>query len=45
MIVGVIPELCHKKIYDIPLQKLLWRNQDQSFGTGILLKKVVEEQG
>ena len=45
MIVGVIPELCHKKVYDIPLQRLLLRNQDQTFGTGLFLKKVVEEQG
>ena len=46
MIVGVISELYYQIGYDIPLQKLFWRNRlDQTFGTGLSLKKVNTEQG
>ena len=46
MIVGVISELYYKIVYNIPLQKLFWSNRlEQTFGTGLSLKKVEAEQG
>ena len=46
MIVGVISELYYQIGYNIPLQKLFWRNRlDQVFGSGLSLKKVKTEQG
>ena len=46
MIVGVISELYYQIVYNIPLQKLFWRNRiEQSLGTGLPLQKVKTEQG
>ena len=46
MIVGVISELYYQIGYNVSLQKLFWRNRlDQTFGTGLPLKKVKAEQG
>ena len=46
MKVGVISELYYKKVYNIRLQKLFWRNRlEQAHGTGLSLEKVEAEQG
>ena len=46
MKVGVISKLYYKKVYNIRLQKLFWRNRlEQAYGTGLSLEKVEAEQG
>ena len=46
MIVGVISELYYQIVYNIPLKKLFWRNRlEETFGTGLSLKKVKADQG
>ena len=46
MIVGVISELYYQIVYNIPPQKLFWRNRlEETFDTGLSLKKVKADQG